>query len=159
MAGRKVWEDDDNAKGIRPGSVTVRLVRNGAVIEECVASAENGWQYSFDNLPVYDRQGKRYAYALSEQPVSGYYAVIDGDRLINRLLVEEATPVETPVVRRPSEEELTNLIYLVDYKTPLYGSLLGTGLDLPVYPFVFAGLGCVAVVALLAGRRKRKDDT
>lgn len=158
MAGRKIWDDHDNASGIRPDAVTVRLVRNGTVIEERTVSAANDWHYSFDNLPFYDQKGKPFVYTLSEQPVGGYYALVDGNNLVNKLLDEPAPP-QGPTIERMSEEELTSLIYLPNYKTPLYGALLKTGLELPAYPFVFAGIGCVALIVLLAaGRKKRKDD-
>lgn len=140
--------------------MTVRLVRNGAVIEQRTVSAESDWHYSFSDLPVYDASGKPFVYTLSEQPVGGYYAVVDGHNLINKLLLDEAAPPQGSTIERLSEEDLTNLLYLPNYSTPLYSGLLGTGLELPVYPFVFAGIGCTALIVLLAAsRKKRKDDT
>ena len=159
IAGQKIWDDHDDAKGIRPDTITVRLVRNGAIIAEQTVSAADGWQYSFQDLPFYDAKGKPFVYTVSEGPVSGYYALVDGYRLVNRLL-DESTPPPRPTAVPPSEEELTHLIYLPNYRTPLFSGLIKTGLELPAYPLIFAGLGCVAVIILLAaGRKKRKDDT
>lgn len=156
IAGRKIWDDHDDANGIRPNAVTVRLVRNGTVMKEQTVTAADNWQYSFDDLPVYDKSGKPFVYTLSEQPVNGYYAQVDGYNLVNKLL-EEAAPPQVPTIERLSEKELENLIYLPNYRTPLYSALLGTGLELPAYPFVFAGFGCIAL--LVASRKKRRDDT
>ena len=50
-------------------------------------------------------------------------------------------------------EELEELIELFDYKTPLYGDLLKTGDEVPVYPFIFAGVG--SLILLYAILRKR----
>ena len=156
IAGQKIWEDQDNASGIRPDEVTVRLIRNGTVIAEATVTANNGWQYRFDDLPFYDPQGVPYAYAVSESPVPGYYARVDGYDLINRLVPDEPAPSDPPVKNPPSEEELIWKLYLPNHEPRQYGKLLKTGLELPAYPFVFAGIGCAALITLRATKRKRR---
>ena len=47
------------------------------------------------------------------------------------------------------------MIEIMDYDTPLWGGLMDTGDDIPVYPFVFAGLGLLALAALAALGRKK----
>lgn len=44
----KVWKDDDGED--RPASVTVQLLRDGAVADEAVLSAENGWRHTWGDL-------------------------------------------------------------------------------------------------------------
>lgn len=162
LAGRKVWNDNDNASGLRPDAIIVRLVRNGVVIAEQRVSADNHWQYSFDDLPVYDEAWNPYVYTVSEQPVNGYYAVVSGNDLINVLLTEDElpeddSPDDVPHLPPLDSSDMADLIYLFDYMVPLYGRLLGTGLEIPAYPFIFAGVGGGILLALLlTKRRKRK---
>ena len=46
----KIWNDDDNAAGQRPGSVTVELLKDGVTAETAVLSDENNWSYDFTGL-------------------------------------------------------------------------------------------------------------
>ena len=163
VAGQKSWDDDDDANGIRPDSVVVRLLQNGNVIAQQTVTADSGWRYSFDDLPVWDDSGNRYEYAVSEQMVRGYYSQVDGYDLTNKLLPGGPNvpddPVEPPhgfETLRPTEENLEALIRLFGYDTPLFGGLLKTGDEIPAYPFIFAGVGLASVVALLSARRKKK---
>ena len=56
-----------------------------------------------------------------------------------------------------TEEELEDLADILDYDTPLYGGLLGTGDRTPIYPFIFAAVGAAALIILLVfGRKRRK---
>ena len=58
-----------------------------------------------------------------------------------------------------SEENLEQLLDLYDYNTPLFGGLLGTGDKMPIYPFVFGGIGVAAVLLLIIfGRRRKEED-
>ncbi len=162
MSGTKTWRNDSEEQ--RPERVTVRLSRNGRVIEERTVTAASGWTYSFTHLPTDDGFGHDYIYEISEQMVSGYYTLVSGYDLTNVRVPdvpenpgEPRTP-RTPRIPPLPEEELEELIEIFDYGVPLWGGLLGTGDETPVYPFVFAGIGVAAVVVLLAfGRRKRKD--
>lgn len=97
--------------------------------------------------------------------MEGYYARTEGYDLINALLPRRETPSDsedkrparqTPKYGGRTTDELTDLIDLFDYGTPLFGALLGTGDETPVYPFVFGGIGLLALgLALFA--RKRRD--
>ena len=46
---------------------------------------------------------------------------------------------------------------LFGYGTPLFG-MLGTGDETPAYPFVFAGIGVIALAVALFIRRKRRYE-
>lgn len=48
----KIWDDNDNKSGKRTREITVQLLRDGNVYEEVVLNEENGWRYSWDNLPA-----------------------------------------------------------------------------------------------------------
>ena len=68
----KVWDDNNNAKGNRPASVTVQLtangntVYNGQELEKVVLSNGNNWSYTFTNLPKYDGFGNEITYSVIE---------------------------------------------------------------------------------------------
>ena len=161
IAGQKIWRDNDDELGLRPTSVTVRLLQNGVKIAQQTVTAENDWNYSFENLPVWDDYGSAYHYAVNEQLVVGYYSIVNGYNLVNTLLpVEAETPEkQTPegfAKKRLTIGELSNLINLFEYDTPLFGELLGTGLETPVYPFVFAGIGGLALLLLAAMSWKKR---
>ena len=73
----KVWEDDDDQDGKRPGSITVILYADDEEIDTAVLSAQNGWKFVFDDLNVYRDQGKEIVYSLSEVEVDGYETEVE----------------------------------------------------------------------------------
>lgn len=156
ISGVKIWNDGNNATGARPNYITVRLYRNGVEIEQRTVTAANEWQYTFQNLPLDDGYGNTFTYSISEDTVPGYFTLLNGNNFTNTLLPETIEDNETPLGAN-SEEELENLVDLFDYGTPLFGELLKTGDETPMYPYIFASIGALAIVILLvAGRRKRR---
>lgn len=77
----KIWLDDDSEE--RPNLIDVSLLQNGDVMEMQEVTAENGWVYTFGDLPKYDEQGKAYSYTIEEETVSGYETSIDGYEITN----------------------------------------------------------------------------
>ena len=76
----KVWNDSNDADGIRPASVTVQLYANGEVVPNSAKtlSASNGWAATWSNL-VKNAAGKAITYTVSEVGgVEGYTAEITG---------------------------------------------------------------------------------
>ncbi|MBR5995536.1 MAG: Cna B-type domain-containing protein, partial [Eubacteriaceae bacterium] len=69
----KVWNDSDNIGGIRPASINVQLKAGGENSGEAVAlNADNGWTYTWENLPKYSA-GVEIDYTADETAVpSGY---------------------------------------------------------------------------------------
>ncbi len=63
----KVWEEDDDEK--RPESVEVQLLRNGDVYHTAILSKQNGWHYTWDDLPEYGD------YSVTEKTVPEGYTV------------------------------------------------------------------------------------
>ena len=163
LSGVKTWVDDDNADGKRPEAITVRLYRDGQVIDVKKVTEADGWKYSFGRLPADDGFGKVFTYVLREDGVEGYYARYNGMNVTNTLLPE--TPQKEPIVHkgtpRPDFSKFTEtmwdeLLELLGYDTPLFG-MLATGDETPVYPYVFGGIGALAMLAWLAlERRKRR---
>ncbi|MGI6032980.1 MAG: Cna B-type domain-containing protein, partial [Coriobacteriales bacterium] len=64
VSGAKVWDDDGDRDGLRPGSVTVNLLRDGtAVGSQTVASdGDSSWPFAFEDLAKYDSDGHEYSY-------------------------------------------------------------------------------------------------
>ena len=77
---KKVWKDDENKDGIRPGKLTVTL-SNG---DEVILSEENSWTATIDNLPKY-ANGKEITYTWTEESVSGYELTTNVDGNITTL--------------------------------------------------------------------------
>ena len=77
---RKIWADNNNQDGKRPVSTTVRLYKNGEAYEAATLTASAGWEYTFENLPVYE-DGKKIVYTITEDTVEGYTVTVEGFRL------------------------------------------------------------------------------
>lgn len=71
LNGTKHWNDYDDQDGVRPESVTVKLLADGKEVEgkEIVVTEASGWSYSFKDLPVYS-EGKEISYFVIEKPIS-----------------------------------------------------------------------------------------
>ena len=71
----KVWDDMENAAGVRPRSLSVQLKGNGNVVFGGALNDENGWTMTLNNLPL-NENGKPIDYTWSEQALyDGYYPV------------------------------------------------------------------------------------
>ena len=162
IAGQKIWRDNNNADGSRPASITVKLLRDGLEIDSKTVTAADNWRYSFGELPMDDGYGTAYKYTISEVQVNGYITTMSGYNIINTRTTEGTrTPTTTDTNRPPitgNTENLENLVDILDYETPLWGDLLGTGQkEAPVEPYVFGGAGMLAIgLALVLGKRRRK---
>ena len=67
----KVWTDNNNQDGIRPVNITVQLLADGKVINTTVLSNETGWNYTWQNLSVYNN-GVLIIYTVNETAVANY---------------------------------------------------------------------------------------
>lgn len=78
----KAWQDVDDQDGVRPGQVSVDVLRSegGSAAKTIVAtlklSAENNWTATLDKQPVYGKSGK-YTYSISEAKVDGYTGSVE----------------------------------------------------------------------------------
>jgi hypothetical protein len=78
----KTWQDDDNADGIRPANVTVRLYADGREIDRAVLTEAGAWAHTFTDLPKYDGEAE-INYTVTEDQVEGYDTEINGYNVIN----------------------------------------------------------------------------
>ncbi len=99
----KKWDDNNDADGKRPSSVTVDLLRDGVKVDSAeIAADENGsWAHTFASLAKYDpTDGHEYVYTVAEHEVEGYASVVtgsaaDGFTITNTRTTNPPTP-ETP---------------------------------------------------------------
>lgn len=68
---RKIWDDDNNAAGIRPAEVVMRLMHKDTVVERITLSDENGWTATVNDLPAIVN-GEPAVYSWLEEDVNGY---------------------------------------------------------------------------------------
>ena len=94
ISGTKIWEDNENAYGTRPTSITVNLIQNGTKVASKEVTAADDWKYSFTKLRKYDANGKEYTYTITENPVTNYDTSVSGYNITNTLklsLTKKAT--------------------------------------------------------------------
>ena len=78
----KVWQDVNDQDGLRPESVDVELVKDGAVEKTITLNDENGWTDSFRNVAV-NENGEEISYTVREKEVPPEYTssqTNDGDK-------------------------------------------------------------------------------
>lgn len=79
------WDDGDNADGIRPGQVSVNILRDGGQFKTVTLNAADGWECIIDGLLASDPEtGRAYHYAIAQASVpDGYTAVVNGFTITN----------------------------------------------------------------------------
>ena len=80
VRGVKVWNDNDNAAGVRPESIIVRLHANEVEIDSqsVHADAEGNWEWAFRGLPKYADE-REIRYTITEDAPEQYSAEITGN--------------------------------------------------------------------------------
>ena len=105
ISGAKVWADEENKFGLRPESITIKLLADGVATGDTVTltattegegeSAVKTWpaDWAFTNLPKYDADGSEIAYTAEEETVSGYATTYseDGMTIVNTLKKAETS--------------------------------------------------------------------
>ena len=85
ISGTKIWEDDENALGLRPASIVVKLMQDGAEYARQEVTG-NDWTYTFENVPVYrNNAGDEFVYTIEEEAVTGYHGDVTGNDITNRV--------------------------------------------------------------------------
>ena len=111
----KVWDDGQDADGIRPDAVTMTLSGSDPEAEDISvtltkddAEDPDTWTCTIEDQYVYCGQGEKIEYTLTEDPVEGYTATIEG-RSEEGFTVTNAHAVTPPddddPADDPSEEE------------------------------------------------------
>ena len=79
----KVWSDAGNAEK-RPESITVQLLKNGAVYDTVTLSAANNWGYTWTGL-AQSENGKTIDWQVAESAVPGYTVSITQEGITFRV--------------------------------------------------------------------------
>ncbi len=82
VSGRKIWDDAEDQDGVRPDSITIRLLADGEETDVRTVTTEDGWSWIFAGLPRYDA-GREIAYTIAEDEVPGYTSAVDGYNVTN----------------------------------------------------------------------------
>lgn len=87
--GKKTWNDDNDSQNKRPNRITINLLRGDAQIDSMTVTADDGWKWSFDNLPAKNpANGNDYVYTITEGDVTDYTGVVKGTNVTNTLTGE-----------------------------------------------------------------------
>jgi hypothetical protein len=80
----KTWNDNNNADGNRPASVTARLYADGVEVDSHVLTAAENWQFTFVEKPRYQEDNKtEIVYTVGEDAVAMYAATVNGYNIVN----------------------------------------------------------------------------
>ena len=130
VKGHKIWKDEDNKDGIRPASITVKLLADGKETGQTATVSEtSGWTYEFTGLDRY-QEGKEIAYTVEEVNVpDGYTASVEGYNITNTHTPEKPTPSKPNEPGKPKKGgELPNTGSESNQATLVAGiALLGLG--------------------------------
>ena len=78
------WNDNNNADGNRPESVTARLYADGVEVDSHVLTAAENWQFTFIEKPRHQEDNKtEIVYTVNEDAVPMYRAVVKSYSIVN----------------------------------------------------------------------------
>jgi hypothetical protein len=98
---RLVWNDGYNSSGMRPQEVVLHLYADGRDTGiRIVLNNQNGWTYSFANLPLFRADGTLIQYTLKEDSIANYGIQITGD-MLNGFYVYNTLKSGIPNTRDP----------------------------------------------------------
>ena len=83
VAGSKTWDDLNDADGLRPESITIRLLADGEEVASKTVTALDNWSWRFEDLPKNKASGGEIVYSIAEDPVEGYVTEIHGYNVTN----------------------------------------------------------------------------
>ena len=112
---RKIWNDNDNAEGIRPDNITM-VLSNGMSV---TLNAANGWQATISGLPA-KINGIPVMYTWHEHEVTGYTqtkaVTADNVTVITNTLWKQP---EVPEGQKPPKTPGVPVYVFEEYDTPL----------------------------------------
>lgn len=83
LEGRQIWQDGENQDALRPQSMKISLLANGTEIASERTGEQEGWHYSFTDLPKLDAAGSEIIYSLSEEDLPDYTTTNEANMLIS----------------------------------------------------------------------------
>ena len=102
VSGKKIWNDHGNVDGLRPKTITVRLLADGKEVQKrTVDKGQDGkWEFAFTNCPTYDK-GTPITYTITEDQVAFYTTKIDGTTITNSHRPKPTPPTPNPPTPNP----------------------------------------------------------
>ena len=82
IRGGKTWDDAEDQDGVRPQSITIRLMAGTEEAKTVTVTEADGWEWSFTDLPEY-ADGKKIVYTITEDSIPGYTSEVDGYDVTN----------------------------------------------------------------------------
>ncbi len=77
VSGTKVWVDDNNIEGKRPGEIKINVLNKDKVVDTITVKGEgDSWNFTSKKLPKYENN-EEIVYTLQEAAVDGYTSVVD----------------------------------------------------------------------------------
>lgn len=150
----KQWDDSGN-EDKRPEEVEIKLLQNGKELDRAVLSEENHWAATFEELPVYDKNGIDYQYDVKEESQGNYEvskSVEENSTAISFTVknkyVEPKDPPEEP--KDPPEEPMSH----DNEDNPQTGN--GDNFELLVALLLVSGIGLTGTLIDLRKRRYSK---
>lgn len=98
----KEWYDEENNDGIRPDSITVRILADKEEVASAILSEDTNWQATFKDLPKY-KNGQKINYEIVEDEVDGYTPTISDP-------IKENDNNTTIIIKNTHELEKTEII-------------------------------------------------
>ncbi len=89
VSGIKTWEDENDKRGLRPESITVKLLQDGQEYETKTVTEADNWQYTFENIPVYESNTREYEYEIVEDEVQNYETRYEGYNITNSIKLKD----------------------------------------------------------------------
>lgn len=87
----KIWDDSDDADGIRPQSVSVTLLKNGTKQKTAVLNTQNSWRHTFTGL-----SGSPTSYTVEESPIDGYTPSYSGSAAGGFVIINRHSAANPP---------------------------------------------------------------
>lgn len=98
VAVRKMWDDADNQDGLRPASITVRLLADGVDTGRTLTIAGDSWQDSFTGLDRTNAAGDEIAYSVTESPTpTSYTSAVSGSAAVGFTITNRHVPETSSV--------------------------------------------------------------
>ncbi|WP_035463579.1 Cna B-type domain-containing protein, partial [Ligilactobacillus ceti] len=87
IKGQKIWKDNKNSANTRPKAIDVVLLADGEINGYFhVMPINDKWEYEFNDLPEFNKEGKKIHYTVKEAKVpAGYTSKVDGNNIVNTL--------------------------------------------------------------------------
>ncbi len=115
---RKAWDDNNNAGGRRPLSVSMSLSNGTRTVATVVLSTENNWEATVENLPTVIN-GQPAVYTWTEQEVIGYRQTGIATEGTVTTITNSRWPVENPNAATPLRTPGETWYLFEEYETPL----------------------------------------